>query len=101
MSAPVVAVVGATGAAGSTLLRVLRERRFPMADLRLLASPRSEGAVVQVGDASLTVGAVTKDALRGVDIAFFAAGAVTSRLHAPEVAGSGGGAGRQVGGLPE
>ena len=90
MSAPVVAVVGATGAAGSTLLRVLRERRFPMADLRLLASPRSEGAVVQVGDASLIVGTVTEDALRGVDIAFFAAGAVTSRLHAPEVAGGGG-----------
>jgi len=45
MSAPVVAVVGATGAAGSTLLRVLHERRFPMADLRLLASPRSAGMV--------------------------------------------------------
>ncbi len=90
MSAPVVAVIGATGAAGGTLLRVLRERRFPMAELRLLASPRSEGAVVQVGDQSLTVGSVTEAALRGVDIAFFAAGAGTSRRHAPEVAGNGG-----------
>src|SRR6202165_4397636 len=90
MSAPVVAVGGATGAAGSTLLRVLHERRFPMADLRLLASPRSAGMVLQMGEASLTVGAVTEEALRGVDIAFFAAGSLTSRQHAPEVAGGGG-----------
>src|SRR6202049_5017032 len=90
MSAPVVAVIGATGAAGSTLLRVLHERRFPMSDLRLLASPRSAGMVLQVGDASLTVGAVTEETLRGVEIAFFAAGSLTSRRHAPEVAGGGG-----------
>ena len=87
---PRVAVVGATGAAGSTLLRVLHERAFPMADLRVLASERSDGARVTVGEAELTVRAVNEDLLRGADIVFFAAGGGTSRRFAPLVAGNGG-----------
>src|SRR5438477_7108773 len=88
--APVVALVGATGAAGGTLLRVLSERRFPMAELRLLASERSQGAVLRYGDADLTVATLRNGALDGVDLAFFAAGALTSRRHAPAVAAQGG-----------
>jgi len=88
--APAVAVVGATGAAGGTLLRVLQERSFPAAELRLLASPRSDGAEVVFGAQRLTVRQVSDERLRGVDIAFFAAGALTSRRHAPEVAAGGG-----------
>ncbi|TMB92204.1 MAG: aspartate-semialdehyde dehydrogenase [Chloroflexi bacterium] len=91
-SAPVVAVVGATGAAGGTVLRVLAERAFPLGELRLLASERSDGAVLQFGDASLTVRPVSDATLDGVDIAFFAAGALTSRRHAPAVAARGGAA---------
>src|SRR5437660_7519935 len=87
-SAPVVAIVGATGAAGSTVLRVLHERRFPVAELRALASERSAGASVRFGAEALSVCAVDKAALEGVDIAFFAAGASTSRRYAPVVAGN-------------
>lgn len=87
-SNPVVAVVGATGAAGSTVLRVLRERRFPVADLRALASERSAGQSVRFGGNELTVRVVDDAALDGVDIAFFAAGAFTSRRYAPAVAGN-------------
>jgi aspartate-semialdehyde dehydrogenase len=85
-SAPRVAVVGATGAAGSTLLRVLHERAFPMSDLRVLASERSDGKSVTVGEAELTVRAVSEEALRDTDIVFFAAGGGTSRRFAPYVA---------------
>lgn len=87
---PRVAVVGATGAAGSTLLRVLHERAFPMADLRVLASERSAGMLVPAGEGELTVEAVSNHALGGADIVFFAAGGTTSRRYAPRVAENGG-----------
>ena len=87
---PRVAVVGATGAAGSTLLRVLHERAFPMSDLRVLASERSEGRAVRVGEAELTVRTVSEEALRGADIVFLAAGGGTARRFAPYIAEHGG-----------
>jgi len=84
------AVVGATGAAGGTLLRVLEERAFPYAELRLFASARSAGRTITVGDTPLTVREVHDGALRGADMVFFAAGARTSLEHAPGVADAGG-----------
>jgi aspartate-semialdehyde dehydrogenase len=87
---PVVAVVGATGAAGGTLLRVLEDRVFPLADFRALASARSAGAVVRFRDNDVLVREVDDTALDGVDIVFFAAGAETSRRFAPGVAAGGG-----------
>ena len=87
---PRVAVVGATGAAGSTLLRVLHERAFPMAELRVLASERSAGMLVPAGEGELVVEAVSDRALGGADIVFFAAGGATSRRYAPRVAENGG-----------
>ena len=90
MSEPVVAVVGATGAAGTTVLRVLEERAFPAAEVRLLASARSRGRRVRFGNADVPVDEVGDDALRGVDIAFFAAGSDTARRFAPVVAAGGG-----------
>ncbi len=87
---PSVAIVGATGAAGGTLVRVLGERAFPAADLRLFASARGAGTRVATHLGELEVQAIADDALDGVDVAFFAAGAATSRRHAPRVAGSGG-----------
>jgi len=87
---PVVAVVGATGAAGGTLVRVLHERCFPMSDLRLLASGRSEGLRVITGESQHVVHALDDSSLRGVDLAFFAAGGATARRHAPTVAANGG-----------
>jgi aspartate-semialdehyde dehydrogenase len=87
---PSVAIVGATGAAGSTLVRVLGERGFPAAGLRLYASARSAGTRVSTHLGDIEVQELTGDALGGTDVVFFAAGAATSRRHAPRVAGAGG-----------
>ena len=84
---PVVAVVGATGAAGGTLVRILGERSFPASALQLYASARSAGRCVQTHLGDVEVRELTADALDGADIVFFAAGAGTSRRHAPRVAG--------------
>jgi aspartate-semialdehyde dehydrogenase len=88
-SPPVVAVVGATGAAGTTLLRVLEDRVFPIGDFRALASLRSAGAVVRFRDHDVVVGEVDDTALAGADIVFFSAGADVSRRYAPLVAAAG------------
>ena len=84
-----VAVVGATGAVGRTMVSVLVERGFPVRDLRLLASARSAGRVVEVDGRSIEVREATADAFDGVDIALFSAGAGTSRELAPEAAARG------------
>ena len=51
----VVGIVGATGAVGQELVRLLHERNFPLAQLRLFASARSVGKTITVGDRTLTV----------------------------------------------
>ncbi|MBJ7595579.1 MAG: aspartate-semialdehyde dehydrogenase [Candidatus Dormibacteraeota bacterium] len=89
-SPPVVAVVGATGAAGGTLLRVLEDRLFPIGDFRAFASARSAGALVRFRDHDVPVAEVDDAGLAGADIVFFAAGANTSRRFAPVVAAGGG-----------
>ena len=87
---PAVAVVGATGAAGGTLVRILGERAFPASELRLYASERSAGRHVSTHLGDIEVRELTDDALGGADIVFFAAGAATSRRHAPTVVRGGG-----------
>jgi len=84
-----VAIVGATGAVGQEFIRILMERRFPMAELRLLASPRSAGKKVPVGSDELEVQAATPEAFRGVDVAFFSAGGSVSKALAPAAAQAG------------
>ena len=84
-----VAVVGATGAVGRTMTRVLLEHDFPMTELRLLASERSAGKTVEVAGRTYKIGLATPDAFEGVDIALFSAGAGTSRTLAPEAAARG------------
>jgi aspartate-semialdehyde dehydrogenase len=81
-----VAVVGATGVVGGTMIRMLQERAFPVGELRLLASARSVGRTIVVGDTEHVVGEATPDAFAGVDIALFSAGGDTSKLLAPEAA---------------
>jgi aspartate-semialdehyde dehydrogenase len=78
-----VAVVGATGVVGGTMLRMLRERRFPVGELRLLASARSAGRQVDVDGTQHVVSEATADAFDGVDIALFSAGGDTSKALAP------------------
>ncbi|HUN26647.1 MAG TPA: aspartate-semialdehyde dehydrogenase [Steroidobacteraceae bacterium] len=82
-SAPVVAIVGATGAVGVELIACLEKRRFPLAELRLLASARSAGKLLEFRGAALRVEALTEESFRGVDLALFSAGSGISRRFAP------------------
>ena len=84
-----VAVVGATGVVGRTMIQVLAERRFPVGELRLLASGRSAGSTVSADGRTLTVGEATPESFEGVDIALFSAGGDVSRQLAPEAAARG------------
>jgi aspartate-semialdehyde dehydrogenase len=78
-----VAVVGATGAVGGTMLRVLEERGFPVTELRALASARSTGRQLDYLGKPVYVETLTDDAFDGVDIALFSAGGDRSRTYAP------------------
>jgi len=78
-----VAVVGATGVVGRTMIQILNEREFPLDELRLLASGRSAGRSVIVDGRTLEIGEAVPDAFDGVDIALFSAGADVSRELAP------------------
>ena len=82
-SAPVVAIVGATGAVGVELIRCLEERRFPLAELRLFASARSAGKTLPFRGQALTVRELKEDSFHGVDIALFSAGGSSSKRFAP------------------
>jgi aspartate-semialdehyde dehydrogenase len=84
-----VAMVGATGAVGETLLNILAERKFPISELVPLASERSAGGKVDFGNKSLTVKNLADYDFRGVDIAFFSAGGGVSKVHAPRAAAAG------------
>ena len=81
-----VAVVGATGAVGRTMIQVLLERGFPIGELRLLASQRSAGRTLTVSGEPREVHEATPAAFDGVDVALFSAGGGTSKELAPEAA---------------
>jgi aspartate-semialdehyde dehydrogenase len=78
-----VAVVGATGAVGGTMLRVLEERGFPVTELRPLASERSVGRELDYLGRPRRVQLLTEDAFEGIQIALFSAGSPRSRQFAP------------------
>ena len=78
-----VAVVGATGVVGRTMIQILNEREFPVGELRLLASGRSAGRTVFADGRNLEIGEAVPEAFNGVDIALFSAGADVSRELAP------------------
>jgi aspartate-semialdehyde dehydrogenase len=84
-----VAVVGATGAVGNEMVSILEERNFPVGDLRLLASERSEGKKIEFKGKNINVNKLTKDSFKGVDIALFSAGASRSLKFAPIAVKSG------------
>jgi aspartate-semialdehyde dehydrogenase len=81
-----VAVVGATGVVGGTMIRILRERDFPVGEWRLLASARSAGRTVTIDGVEHEIREATPEAFEGVDIALFSAGGDTSKVLAPEAA---------------
>jgi aspartate-semialdehyde dehydrogenase len=78
-----VAIVGATGAVGIELLRVMERRNFPVASLRLLASARSAGTEIEFRREKFSVEELTEDSFAGIELAFFSAGAGTAKEFAP------------------
>jgi aspartate-semialdehyde dehydrogenase len=83
------AVVGATGAAGSTTLRILEERKFPIRELRVFASERSVGKTVSFDGDALRIQRIEAAAFKGVDIAICAAGTAQSKEFSPMIAKAG------------
>ena len=82
----VIAIVGASGAVGQELLRVLEQRQFPCSELRLFGSERSAGSKYLFrGKEHIVQLLQHDDAFRGVDIAFISAGAGVSRAYAQDI----------------
>ena len=84
-----VAVVGATGAVGETMLSILAERKFPVGEVYALASSRSVGKKVEFGDKLLTVQDLAEFDFSRVQIGLFSAGASISEIYAPKAAAAG------------
>jgi aspartate-semialdehyde dehydrogenase len=84
-----IAVVGATGAAGSTTLRILEERKFPVRELRAFASERSVGKTVTFKGESVRLQRIEASAFKGVEIAICAAGTAQSKEFSPMIARAG------------
>ncbi len=78
-----IAVVGATGAVGTELLRVLEQRSFPVASLRPIGSARSAGKTIRFHDDLITVEELTERSFDKIDIVFFSAGSENSRKWVP------------------
>ncbi|MGX5731812.1 aspartate-semialdehyde dehydrogenase [Pseudoxanthomonas beigongshangi] len=84
-----VAVVGATGAVGETMLSILAERDFPVAKLVALASERSAGGEIEFKGQKITVQDLATFDPAGIDIALFSAGGGVSKEYAPKFAAAG------------
>ncbi len=68
-----IAVVGATGLVGETMLAILKERDFPVGDIAVLASSRSAGKKIEFKGKKYVVEELTKNSFEGIDIALFSA----------------------------
>src|SRR5687768_4549114 len=86
-----VAVVGATGNVGREMLAILAEREFPMDEVAAVASSRSQGVEIEIGDSGKIVKCqnIEHFDFAGWDIALFAAGSAVSREYAPKAAAAG------------
>lgn len=84
-----VAVVGATGAVGNEMVAILEERNFPVGELKLFASERSEGKYIEFRGKNIRVNKLTDDSFNGINIALFSAGASRSLDFAPKAVKAG------------
>jgi aspartate-semialdehyde dehydrogenase len=84
-----VAVVGATGAVGRTIVRILEERAFPLDELVLLASERTAGTRLRFRGEDRTVAVLTPEALEGVDLALSSCGSAIAKTWVPRAAQAG------------
>ncbi len=78
-----IAIVGATGLVGRTMIKVLEERNFPVANLKLLASARSVGTKISFKGKEYIVEELTENSFKEMDIALFSAGGEMSKIYAP------------------
>jgi aspartate-semialdehyde dehydrogenase len=81
---PVVAIVGATGAVGREMLSILEQRAFPIANMRLFASPRSVGVKIPFRGADIACEALENGMPSGIDLVLFSAGKGISKEWAPK-----------------
>jgi len=84
-----VAVVGATGAVGREILSILEERKFPVRDLKLLASSRSAGQRLEYAGSDVPVSTLDKDSFKGVDLVLSSPGSKVSAEFSPIAAREG------------
>jgi len=84
-----VAIVGATGLVGREFIKTLEQRNFPVSLIQLLASDRSAGKKLPVGQEEIEVRETTPESFEGIDIALFSAGSEISRHFSPIAAQSG------------
>jgi len=84
-----IGIVGATGAVGQELIRLFRDRQFPVSELRLFASARSVGKRFMVGEKEATVEEARAEVFEGLDFAIFSVSSGLSRELAPEAAARG------------
>ena len=84
-----VAIAGATGAVGQEMMDILKERNFPLGELRLLASERSAGKEIEFDGKNIKVQVLDENSFDGIDIALFSAGGSRSKEFASAAANSG------------
>ncbi|MGB0184023.1 MAG: aspartate-semialdehyde dehydrogenase [Opitutales bacterium] len=84
-----IGILGATGAVGQELIRLLHERNFPMSDLRLLASARSAGKSIRYEGRSWVIEEATEASFKDLDICIFSAGGSQSNAFAQAAVASG------------
>lgn len=84
-----VAIVGATGAVGNEMIKILEERNFPVGNLSLLASERSAGKIMRYKNQDIPIKTLTADSFQGMQIGLFSAGGSVSERFAPLAVRSG------------
>lgn len=84
-----VGIIGATGAVGREMIKILGERSFPIDELRLLASNRSAGKIVETPWGSITIQETTEDSFEGLDVVLGAADNDTAKHFAPSIKAAG------------
>jgi aspartate-semialdehyde dehydrogenase len=84
-----VAVVGATGMVGHAMLKILAERRFPVAQVKALASERSKGMTISYNGSTVEVEPLDEQAFKGIDVALFAASSDIALMYGPLAVESG------------
>ncbi len=84
-----IAIVGATGAVGVEILRLLELRKFPVTSLRCFATARSSGKTLSCSGKTISIEVLGEENFKEIDLAFFAAGSAVSKRYIPEALSSG------------